>query len=139
VASISVTDETLRRLEFAAKVAGVTVSDVIERLVNEWSQADAPEPSASVGAERPRLKVHAHYRGARVAGSFDPVSNELLVEEGPGSGKRYPSPSAAATAVTVAVNPERRHPNTNGRNFWTASEERVPLGTWLSRRATRSR
>lgn len=136
--NLGVSDETYERLVFAANVAGTTPEDIVERLVRDWSsRGSTPAPKRSHSAER-AVAVHADYRGARATGTYDPLTNALRVDSGPCAGKRFTSPSAAAIAVTVEVNPDRRHPNTNGKNFWTATEHRVPLGTWLDRRPVNS-
>ncbi len=131
MAQVTVTEETLRLLEFAAKVSGRTTSEVLERVVREWAQAT----EGSAEAERKVVPVHADYMGQHVSGTYDPASNALTIRDGPGAGKRYASPSAAAGAVTQSANPTRRHHNTNGRNFWHATDERQPLGAFLDRRA----
>jgi hypothetical protein len=133
VAEVSVTEETLRLLEFAAKVSGQTTSEVLERVVREW--AEASPGGAEVARET--IPVHADYMGKHASGTYEPASNALTIAEGPGAGRRYASPSAAAAAVTVSANPTRRHHNTNGRNFWIATAERIPLGALMDRRSRR--
>jgi hypothetical protein len=133
VAQVSVTDETLRLLEFASKISGQSTSEVLERVVREWAEGSPTE----AGVERETIPVHADYMGKHASGTYEPASNALTIVEGPGSGKRYPSPSAAAAAVTVSANPTRRHHNTNGRNFWIATAERIPLGALMDRRSRR--
>lgn len=134
---IQVEDDTYDRLSFAANVFGVTVSDVVTRLVRAMDglsgrvDNDPGQPDASN-----EVTVHVVYQGQRVEGVFDQVTNRLQITSGKLSGENFSSPSAAAIAVVEALNPGRTNPQTNGRTFWIIDRTGRPLRSIMGRRTS---
>ncbi|MFB7244716.1 DUF262 domain-containing protein [Streptomyces populi] len=103
--------------------AGQTADrDVDELPADEEVIAEDTTAPTLVGAEVQELRtengveVHAVYDGRHVAGYYDPSSRGVTIPSGPGQGA-YESPSGAAVAVVMALNPHVR-PQRNGWSFW---------------------
>lgn len=138
---IEISDEAYERLTFAARVFGVSVGDVVTRLVEAM---DGPQPSSnntssSAGtAEEPDdqedVHVHVVYQGHHVRGVFERSTKRLRITSGPLADRIYPSPSAAAIAVVESVNPDRARPETNGRTFWIIDKTGKTLRSIIGRR-----
>jgi hypothetical protein len=153
---------TYDRLAFAARVSGLSIGQIVKRLVDDSQGAPAVEPRSATGpsstgaanfeppstsSEGDRLAmpntsksltaevpVYANYLGRRIEGVYLPNSNEIRVTSGPMAGRLYPSPSSAAIAVVEALNPGREHSNTNGRTFWNVGDTGQPLRSIIGRR-----
>lgn len=120
--TVMISDSAHDRLEFAAKVAGVSVTDAVDRLVG--ISADSAIPSLSSTASQTRgsdeIAVSATYRGQRISGFLDLDSERLRITDSPTSElvRTYRSPSQAAVETVRKLNPGRQNPETNGWRFW---------------------
>ncbi|MER7789570.1 hypothetical protein [Streptomyces sp. NPDC097640] len=114
--AIDVDDETYKKIVFAARMMGCTPSEVVRRLVDA-SSTELGTAAAKPSADLHSVAVHALYRGQRVEATFDRNTRGVTITDGPHTGTTYPTPSAAASAVVQALNPDR-NPNTNGWSFW---------------------
>jgi negative regulator of replication initiation len=134
---VEVPDETYERLDFAARVFGVSPGDVVVRLVHAMDRPDTPADSAAVDgttASQDEVKVHVVYQGRRVSGVFQRSTKQVRVTSDLLAGRSYPSPSAAAIAVVESINPGRTHPNTNGRTFWIIDDTGKALRSIMGQR-----
>jgi hypothetical protein len=137
---IEVADGTYERLAFAAKVFGVSVGEVVARLVDApdepQSATDGNHQAQVIDSDdhEDRVAVHVVYQGSRIQGIFDRTTNQLGITSGPLAGRTYPSPSAAAIAVVESVNPGRAFPQTNGRTFWIIDSTGRNLRSVIGRR-----
>ncbi|WP_189194125.1 DUF4357 domain-containing protein [Micromonospora fulviviridis] len=134
---IDVYDDTYDRLRFAAKVFGVSIAEVVERMVQTH---DGPQVGA-VKPEQPapptqthEVPVHVVYQNIRIQGLFEPDTNLLRITTGDLAGRTYSSPSAAAIAVVEKMNPGRAFPQTNGRTFWVVDSTGKTLRSILGKR-----
>jgi hypothetical protein len=113
--------QTARALEFAAKMAGITPGQVIARLVEDASLANAGAPQDSpIPADDRRVAVHAQYEGHLTKALFDPETSRIDVISGPLEGKSYKTPSSAARAIIHHYNPGVSG-SRNGWSFFTLS------------------
>ena len=111
---ITIDEDTNRRLILAARVAGISVGDVVRVLVNEGAIAShdyTDDASATVS-------VFSTYLGTRVSAEFDVRSRVIKITSGALKGEEYSAPSSAAIAVVKSRNPKRDNPHTNGWRFW---------------------
>jgi hypothetical protein len=128
VATIEIEDRTRDMVRFAARVAGLTDSDVVARAVEAYCGPGDAEP----GSRRDpwtEVAVYARYQGTRVDGRFLPATRRLAVTTEPLAGSHFRSPSGAAAAVVQAVNPRRQTIHTNGWTFWRVVTTDAPLLT----------
>ncbi|WP_433316910.1 DUF4357 domain-containing protein [Micromonospora chersina] len=134
---IDVSDETYDRLRFAAQVFGVSITEVVERMVQPHRAAGAesasPEPPEAAEQAR-QVPVHVVYQNTRVQGLFEPDTNLLKITTGDLAGRTYSSPSSAAIAVVEKMNPGRAFPQTNGRTFWVVDSTGKTLRSILGKR-----
>ncbi|MEU4397849.1 hypothetical protein [Micromonospora orduensis] len=133
MAVVEVDEETYGRLAFAAGLFGVSVGEVIARLVDR-AGVNVTDGPAVDSVDEPDVPVHVIYRGERIAGVFERSSGRLRVTSGDLAGQVFPSPSAAAIGVVERLNPERRNPQTNGRLFWIVDSTQQPLRSIMGRR-----
>lgn len=120
---IDIDARTAQSLAFAASIAGVTVGEVVAKMVGQSSIPSAP----AAGTTEPGLvAIHADYEGFRSNALFDPATQRVQFVEGPLAGKSFKSPSGAAVAVVKHYKPDV-DPNRNGWGFWVVSE----TGEWL--------
>lgn len=150
MATVDVDDETEARLLFAAAIAGVTVGEVVRRLV-----VDHPDNASSTGGKggehrtrgveptmsittttrhRPIIKIFCRYLGQRTDAEYFPGSGAVTIRSGPLAGSFHESLTAAAKAVVGEANPGRESPNTNGRLFWRDDETGEPIRSILGKR-----
>ncbi|MFF7242337.1 hypothetical protein ACFZBU_00380 [Embleya sp. NPDC008237] len=119
--NIPLDEDNYGKIVFAARMMNCSPTEVVRRLIEEWSQgitpSDAPSAPVAPPSSGTTLPVHAVYQGVRVEGIFDPGTRTLRITAGPGAGTSHSAPSAAAGAVLKIVKPER-NPNTNGWRFW---------------------
>ncbi|WP_072688319.1 hypothetical protein [Rhodococcus marinonascens] len=74
-----------------------------------------------------RLVVVADFGGYRLVARFDPNTQSLEIMRGPMQGRRFPDPTAAATAVASHISGDVE--TCDGREFWrTEHGERIPMG-----------
>jgi len=120
VERIEVSTMAYARIQFAARVSGLSPLEVVDRLVVDAAGGD------DVASREPRIgdglgiRVSATYLGTTVEGSFDPRTNRLEITspQPDGLAGTYRSPSQAAIALIKTVNPKRESPETNGWKFW---------------------
>lgn len=119
--TVEVDEGTHRALELAAHVAGISVGQVVERLVN---QASASRLSAGVtdGPATPGgIAVTNTYRGHRTSGRYYPDTKRIEISSGPLTGRSFKTPSEAARAVIEQLNPAVNS-NRNGKTFWRVDD-----------------
>lgn len=137
---IDVSDETYDRLRFAAQVFGVSITEVVERMVQPHratgAESASPEPpeAAEQAQQAQQVPVHVVYQNTRIQGLFEPDTNLLKITTGDLAGHTYSSPSAAAIAVVEKMNPGRAFPQTNGRTFWVVDSTGKTLRSILGKR-----
>ena len=123
--AIELDDETAARVRFAARVAGVSESEIVARavraLTEEADEAAAPRDPWDA------VEVFAEYADQRVEGTYVPATRRLTVTSGALAGQTFRSPSAAAGAVIAALNPARATTQASGWRFWkvTATHHRL--------------
>lgn len=115
--SIPLDEETMRSVEFAAKIAGMTPGEVVARLVAQASIPAPPEPLRGDSSHTELLDVYSDYDGIRTHARFDPTTKRIEITAGPLVGRRFKTPSAAARAVVAQLKPGI-DPNRNGWTFW---------------------
>jgi hypothetical protein len=115
---IEVDAMTCRSLEFAARMSGCTVGEVVARLVAE---ASMPTPSTKENSEHPEggndVAVYADYEGHRTQGRYDPRTTRIDITSGPLAGRSFKTPTGAARAVVAHYKPTVS-PSRNGWSFW---------------------
>jgi hypothetical protein len=118
---VEVDEATARTLEFAARMAGMGVGELIARLVR---QASLPEETSVSGddskEERRLIGIQAVYEGYLVRAVFDRLTQRVEIEDGPLAGQSFKSPTGAARAVVSHYKPSVS-PHRNGWAFWSVS------------------
>lgn len=126
--TIEVDDATYDRLQFAARVAGISMTELIRRLtLTSGADLSAGQP-ATVQPRSGEIEVYATYRGERVDGRLDLETERLRITGGPEGlvGRSFRSPTQAAVETVKTINPDRERPETNGWRFWReAGSDRV--------------
>jgi hypothetical protein len=128
--TVDVKDSTYDRLRFAARVAGISISELIDRLTLSSDPAPSAGPASPAEAV-PRtgeVEVYVVYRGERVDGLLDLETERLRITRGPErlAGRSFKSPTQAAVETVKVVNPGRERPETNGWRFWRdAASDRI--------------
>jgi hypothetical protein len=125
---VEFSDAAYDKLVFAAKVAGVSLTEAVDRVFGTSTPSIAPsgpdqEPSASV--PRPdEIRVSATYLGRLVSGYLDLDSERLRITEAPSPDllRTFKSPSQAAVETVRQLNPTRKRPETNGWRFFSAED-----------------
>lgn len=112
--TIEVTESTFRAIELAARLTGMSLGGVVERLV---AQSASPSPTKESPAPDDAVKVYAAYNGRRVTGDFSPIAKGITITSGPLIGEYHKTPSSAARAVIKSERPDV-DPNRNGWTFW---------------------
>src|SRR5919198_502573 len=94
-----------QKLALAAKGAGVSVDEMLERILDVWlAQDEGPVARRSLDGEQ--MPVYAIYRSTRIEALFDPKTEGMTGTTAPIEGKKFRSPSGAARAVVEALNPK---------------------------------
>jgi hypothetical protein len=117
MATIEVDEDTKRTVSFAARMANLSESVIIRRLIAASSlpEAERPQP-ADQG-----VAVHADYEGHRVHARYiEPSRVEII--DGPLAGRSFKTPTGAARAVIRQYNPDIND-NRNGWTFWQIDNE----------------
>lgn len=118
-----------QKLALAAKGAGVSIDEMLERILDVWlAQDDIPEARRSMDGDQ--IPVYAIYKSTRVEASFDPKTEGMTGTTAPIEGKKFSSPSGAARAVVEALNPEVNS-NRSGPRFWRVASTGKELATVL--------
>jgi hypothetical protein len=112
---LTVTDAVYEQVTLLARAWSISVSDVIDRLLNDFRSAEAETP-----AKAQQVAVHAIYAGIRTEGIYDRAAQSLTITTGPLAGKTFSKPSGAAVALVASLRPGV-HPNRNGWSFWVES------------------
>jgi hypothetical protein len=124
-----ISETNYTKLALAAKGAGVTVDEMLERILDVWLSLGeaAKEQHATDGGQ---MTVYAIYQRTRVEALFDPSTGAITGTTAPIKGKQFSSPSGAARAVVEALNPEVSS-NRNGLRFWHMTATDKELATTL--------
>lgn len=134
---VTVDSETYERLRLAARVARISVPEVIRRLADEAAGPDVISRDAmNAAAGSAWVPVFTRYQRRDITGELDPSTGRVRVTAGALDGKTFDTPSAAAMAVIRLLNPERSSPHTNGWRFWKDTASRRPIGDLYQRRAS---
>jgi hypothetical protein len=130
LATIEIDDQTFSTLNFAARMAGVSIGEVVARLVSQAGSPPAtlPELGAKVVSAPTGVKVYADYDGIRTYGTYNPITTRIDITSGPLAGRGFKTPTGAARAVVSQYKPGVS-PNRNGWSFWTEDGSGAPLQT----------
>lgn len=118
--TIELDAHTYRTIEFAARMANTSASEVVARLVAQASMPEPevrPEPDASTKG----VAIFADYEGYRTHGMFHADTTRVAITSGPLQGTSYKTPTGAARAVVAHYKP-KVNPNRNGWSFWTLAD-----------------
>jgi hypothetical protein len=124
---------TYERFLLAAELLEISPQELASRLEGRVSPRRS-SPTVADDADSDAVPVHANYLGRRVEALFERLTNNVTVTSGSLAGTTYGSPSSAAIAVVMAINPEREAANTNGRLFWIVTSSGQPLRSLVGRR-----
>jgi hypothetical protein len=121
---IESSDEAYERLDLAARVAGVSLTEALDRLVGVSDASPARVDAATAKAGDDEIAISVTYRGLTVTGFINLATERVRITAAPkaelvGS---YRSPSHAAVETVRTLNPGRQHPETNGWRFWYAAD-----------------
>jgi hypothetical protein len=125
----TVSEANYTKLALAAKGAGVTVDEMLERILDVWL-------SLGEGAAGPRdmegeqIAVYAIYQRTRVEALYDPRTEGVTGTTAPIEGRQFSSPSGAARAVVEALNPQVNS-NRSGPRFWRVATTGKELASIL--------
>jgi hypothetical protein len=114
---LTVADDVYEQLMLLARAWAVPPSDVIHRLLSEFSRGGDQATELPLN----EVAVHAIYAGTRTDGLYDPTTKSLTITTGALAGRTFKSPSGAAVTLVATLNP-KIHPNRNGWWFWVQSE-----------------
>jgi hypothetical protein len=130
--AIPVDAATAMAVRFAARLYGLTPSQVVTRAVHALGDA-TPEKLPEAEALWAPVPVYGDYDGTRVEGEYLPATRRLAVRSEPLPGESFKSPSGAARAVVSALNPARAAPTTNGWLWWrvVATNEPLRVYRWI--------
>jgi hypothetical protein len=125
VPTIELDDRTAELVRFAARLFGVSESEVVARAVREFAASrdetvKPPNPFAPIA-------IYGEYEGRRFDAEFLPATGRVTVLTEPLEGQRFRSPSGAARAVVALLNPGRSATQTNGWRFWRLAESDARL------------
>lgn len=113
---LTVTDAVHEQVILLARAWGISVSDVVDRLLRDFRNVEA----GAASARAQQVAVHAIYAGVHTEGMYDRASQSLTITTGSLAGKTFSKPSGAAVALVAALRPGV-HPNRNGWSFWVES------------------
>lgn len=117
MAMIEVDEDTKRAVALAARMANLSESAIIRRLIatNTGPEGKPPEPTDR------GVAIFADYEGHRVRARYlQPARVEIV--DGPLEGRSFKTPTGAARAVVRHYNPDIND-NRNGWNFWQIENE----------------
>jgi hypothetical protein len=127
--SAQISDENYTKLALAAKGAGVTVDEILERILDLWLSLD----EGAVGQrdmDSDQIAVYAIYQRTRVEALYDPRTEGITGTTTPIEGKQFSSSSGAARAVVEALNPQVNS-NRSGPRFWRVAATGKELASIL--------
>ena len=117
MATIEVDEDTKRTVSFAARMANLSESAIIRRLIATSTLAGSERPQPTDGG----VAIYADYEGHRVhARYFEPARVEIT--DGPLEGQSFKTPTGAARAVIRHYNPDIND-NRNGWTFWQLDDD----------------
>jgi hypothetical protein len=125
---VEFSDAAYEKLVFAAKIADVPLTEVVDRVFGISKQPITPSASdqgrPASSQREGEIKVTATYLGRRVNGYLDLDSERLRITEAPDSDllRTFKSPSQAAVETVRHLNPTRKRPETNGWRFFYAED-----------------
>jgi len=126
--TVEFSDAAYDRLVFAAKVAGVSLTEAVDRVFGTSNQSivlddSGHEPPVSE-QRQDEIKVTATYLGRHITGYLDLDSERLRITEAPNADllRTFKSPSQAAVETVRRLNPARKRPETNGWRFFCAED-----------------
>jgi hypothetical protein len=119
---IEISDAAHDKLVFAARIANLSLSEAVDRLVGVPEAPAVPTVDPSSSADE--IPISVKYLGKRVAGFLDLAADRVRITEAPDPSLigSYRSPSQAAMETVRVLNPARQHPQTNGWRFWYAND-----------------
>ena len=121
--TVEVSAQTLTLIRLAARLGGVSEDELVARAVAVYADPAArPEGPASLDPWEP-VAVYGTHRGTRVDAQFLPKNGRVRVTSGPRAGCTFRTPSGAAQAVVLALNPGRGAAHTNGWRFWRFGDD----------------
>ncbi|WP_156755100.1 hypothetical protein [Actinokineospora pegani] len=126
--SIQVSDSDLARLTLLARAWQTTESDVVRRLLDDFSR---PSPATAEHPDAPptsHVPIFALYQGHRIEAVYDRATKRVEITSGPLKGQAFKSPSGAAISAVQSINPTV-HPNRNGWGFWFLRDGGKALNT----------
>lgn len=119
MATITVDQSTYEAVDLAARLTGMTHSQVVARLVHQSRSPTDAGPSHD--GEDQAVRIFADYEGHRTNAQFNRLTKRIDLTDGPLSGQSYKSPSSAARAVVAHYKPEV-NPHRNGWSFWMLAD-----------------
>ena len=117
VATIEVDEDTKRTVAFAARMASLSESAIIRRLIAASALAgkEHRQPTAE------GVPIYSDYEGHRIRARYiEPSRVEII--DGPLAGQSFKTPTGAARAVVRHFNPDVND-NRNGWTFWQIDNE----------------
>jgi hypothetical protein len=118
--TIDLDQSTYDAIDLAARITGMSHSQVIARLVQQSKPVPSPRLTASA-ADDQSIGIYADYEGHRTAAIFHQLTKRIDITGGPLAGHSFKSPSSAARAVVAHYKPEVS-PHRNGWTFWTVGD-----------------
>lgn len=119
--TIELEQPTFDAIDLAARITGMSHSQVVDRLVRQSRSTSGPLVPPTAGADDPAVDVHADYEGHRTGAHFHQLTNRVDIVDGPLAGQSFKSPSSAARAVVAHYKPGVS-PQRNGWTFWMLSD-----------------
>lgn len=126
--TVEFSDAAYDKLVFAAKVAGVSLTEAVDRVFGTSKEPialqDSGQEPPSSDQRQDEIKVTVTYLGRRITGYLDLDSERLRITEAPDSDllRTFKSPSRAAVETVRHLNPTRKRPETNGWRFFYAED-----------------
>ncbi|OXM69602.1 hypothetical protein [Amycolatopsis vastitatis] len=129
---ITVSDDVYHQVRLLANAWQLSNNDALARLLDQLrshapsggeaavelgSSSRAPYDPLPPGTSNVVVPVFARYLGKFIEANFHWPSNNIEITSGPCAGKRFRSPSGAATEIVKTVNPGIK-PNRNGWDFF---------------------
>lgn len=124
--TIAVSEAAYERLSFAAEIAKISLPEAVDRAVgvsaNPLGSPAAPLEEPQAGSNE--IAISVTYRGHGVSGFLDLKTEKVRITAAPKAEliRAYKSPSQAAVATVLSLNPGRQHPETNGWRFFYAKD-----------------
>lgn len=114
--TIDLDQSTYDAIDLAARITGMSHSQVVSRLVQQCKVAPSRTEMAP-DVENRAIDIYVDYEGHRTTALFHQLTNRVDVVGGPLAGQSFKSPSSAARAVVAYYKPEVS-PQRNGWTFW---------------------